>query len=178
MSLEAELKATYSQAHERLLNPPPRPKIPPKTTFVPVLDPTPAPQALTQSPVILNITRFSMPRRPVVDLNALLHWVALQEGVHVADLKSRCRTKALSHVRFIFYYLARKTAASSPRIAAAVGLQDHTSVLWGVKRCVALRTDNPDFGVRLDAYEAKLFPAIHNKSKPVGNELCCPYCGR
>lgn len=168
MSFEADLKSSYAHIHQRLLNP-----------NAGAFKDDPPPKLLTRSTATLPLTRFTLPKRPKVDLYALLSWIAVQEGVHIADLTSRCRTKHLSHIRFIFYYLARKTSASSPRIAAAVGLQDHTSVLYGVKRCTILRKQDLSFGARLDAYEARLFPTTHRKDTDrVVAGVCCPYCGR
>jgi chromosomal replication initiation ATPase DnaA len=79
-------------------------------------------------------------RPPLNPLRALLRETAEDHGLEPETLLSKSRCHPIAHPRQDFMWRARQMKRadgthrfSSPRIAAFLGLSDHTTVLHGVK---------------------------------------------
>lgn len=56
------------------------------------------------------------------------------------------RKKKLAQIRHAIYFVCREQGYSFPRIGAAVGGRDHTTIIHGVKQAAILIERNKDFG--------------------------------
>lgn len=73
---------------------------------------------------------------------------AVGHGVSVNDLLSRSRGRRLARVRHAaMYEVARRTRLSLPQIGRAFGDRDHTTVLAGLRRHIALNNLPPVRGL-------------------------------
>lgn len=77
-------------------------------------------------------------------------------GVEVADLKGRSQRQAIVRVRHAFVYVAREVLRESfPRIAAVLG-RDHSTVMNGYQRALALLARDQKFRDGVAAIKAAL----------------------
>lgn len=71
--------------------------------------------------------------------------------VSLDEIYGSSRAFRISQARFAAYWMLRRTFNwSTPKIARALKLKDHTSVLHGLGRAIELRNDNRLFRERTD----------------------------
>lgn len=90
----------------------------------------------------MSIAEVAPPRQ--ISVTDCLSLVAAECGVTVLDLRSERKDRRVARPRQIAMWLARHaTEYSLPRIAAAIGNRDHTTVLHGVRQIDGLREIDP-----------------------------------
>jgi chromosomal replication initiator protein len=94
---------------------------------------------LEAAPLAMGDAQIGAVRRIVEDAARLT-------GLTYVSIVGRGRKAELSFARFAVIWVARKAHGYSfPRIARALGGRDHTSIIHGEARAIALRADDIDF---------------------------------
>jgi chromosomal replication initiator protein len=82
-------------------------------------------------------------------------------GITEATLKARCRKRHITTPRFFAICLAKElTLVSRTRVAAALGVQDHTTVLNAQKRLPTLLKRNPELAERFERLRIQLLEEV------------------
>jgi chromosomal replication initiator protein len=92
--------------------------------------------ALSRSSPTIELAKIAlqdlMARQSSLTLDLILSTVAEFYGVTESDLKSKRRSREITHPRQMAMYLAREeTEASLPEIGTFLGGRDHTTILYG-----------------------------------------------
>lgn len=83
--------------------------------------------------------------------------IADEFGVTVRALCSERKSRPLPIARFAAAYLMRDFADYSyPRIGRVLGGRDHTTVMYGVRKCEKLMQDNPFYAAKVARVHAKI----------------------
>jgi chromosomal replication initiator protein len=83
--------------------------------------------------------------------------VCLEFNIDQIEMTSDRRAKVVARPRQVAMYLAKRlTRQSLPAIGRSFAKKDHTTVMWAVKRIATLITEDPIFGMRVTALEARL----------------------
>jgi hypothetical protein len=82
-----------------------------------------------------------------VTVRAIKPIVAFKTGVSLAEMDEQCRRAPNAGARQVVFWLARQTAKppTLPMIAAATAVDNHTTVLFGVRRCDERRAALPEW---------------------------------
>lgn len=84
-------------------------------------------------------------------LSPLIERAAAAYGIRSIDVRSARRSRSTIRARWAVAWAARiGTEYSYPRIAAALGGRDHTTIMHGIDRAVALREQDPEFRALCD----------------------------
>ena len=94
-----------------------------------------------------------------VSIPAIIKLVAHEFDLTIADLKGPRRQRFITIPRQIAMLLARTlTKASLPKIGAAFGGRDHTTVINAIKRMKVLKDADPEIAERIDRLSRQLNP--------------------
>ena len=81
-----------------------------------------------------------------VDVQPLIRAAALMQGLDPRMIRKAARTTRIVHARWAIMLVLREHFGwSTPRIARALGLMDHTTVMHGTERAKALEASSPAF---------------------------------
>ena len=104
-----------------------------------------------------NLDTFKEEKVKETTVSEIFKMVAEGECVPMVVLKGKRRTRKISHTRAIISYLASQyTTKSLNVIGKVLGNKDHTSVLHGVNKIIAMRKDNPELDQRIAGYEGRI----------------------
>jgi chromosomal replication initiation ATPase DnaA len=112
MSLEAELRQRYIEAHHRLTQAPAKPKLLPKK-----------PKPKKQPEKIVYFRLLSM--------DWILNLVCADNGIMASGVKAQCRTAKIVKCRQLFCHLASLAGHSHSSIGRFIG-KDHTTVTHAI----------------------------------------------
>ena len=104
-------------------------------------------------------------------MSEVLRAVSFAFEVRWLEFVSTRRTARVAIARFAAYYLARNlTNASLSMIGNAMGGRDHTTVLHGITRAIAMMDTDPDFRRRVEHVSAR-FSQPQPRQEPRPMEL-------
>jgi chromosomal replication initiator protein len=89
--------------------------------------------------------------RPPYHLPETLRVAAGIFGFTITELKGDSRYTELVRARWAVMLAMRERGVSTPRIGAALGGRDHTTVLHGLRRAIELKRKDPLFASRCAA---------------------------
>lgn len=89
----------------------------------------------------------------------IIELVAAEYKIPAPLFRERTRRRSIAHPRQVVMLLARRAGYSTPQIAKALGLLDHTSVLHGSQAAGDRALGDPDEAERLNRLAAQLWPA-------------------
>lgn len=76
-----------------------------------------------------------LPKKQVLNKEAIIETVASEYGVTTADLKSKRRTKVIAETRQIaMYFLREEAELSLPQIGQKLGNRDHSTISYGYEK--------------------------------------------
>lgn len=144
MSFEAELKNTYAQARQRLLNP--QPKTPPKLAIVPKPSTRIPRKRQTIQPFQRNFATEDFEILPIAEVPRLKHIlsvVSATSGLDPRDVAGDRRRANFVAARQICCFLAyHYTQYSLGQIGQSLGGKDHTTILHGVRKLEKLLAES------------------------------------
>ncbi len=117
---------------------------------------------LTGEPITLEIARRVLrdmlkEREKPITTEEIQKAVADFYGVHVREMRSGKRARAVAFPRQIAMYLAKRlTTLSLPEIGQEFGGRHHTTVLHAVQKVEAMRQEDPELDEDLRRLEARL----------------------
>jgi chromosomal replication initiator protein len=92
--------------------------------------------------------------RPPYHLPQTLRTAADVFGISLSELTGDSRFTDLVRARWAVMLAMRARGVSMPRIGAALGGRDHTTILHGLKKATALRATDPAFASKCAAVAA------------------------
>lgn len=103
---------------------------------------------------VLGSTYDSKPMTGQVDFTMIIHQIKKHFSYSLQDLRSKDRSKGVSHVRQITMYLMKRLTDKSLReIGEYLERKDHTTVTHALQRITALRTHDEKFAILLKNIE-------------------------
>lgn len=97
------------------------------------------------------------PPTKIITINAVLQVVCKHEGIQKQHIVSARRTRDITYVRMLVYYLAATlTYCSLPQIGRMIGGRDHTTILHGRNKVARLRQSSRELDAKLTWYETAL----------------------
>jgi|HubBroStandDraft_5_1064220.scaffolds.fasta_scaffold181021_1 chromosomal replication initiator protein len=92
-----------------------------------------------------------------ITVDAIKRAVCHEFGITMMDLISRRKPYRLSHPRMVAMFLARcLTQEKVEVLGLEFGGRDHSTVVSGMQRVIALMKTDPAFALRVTALEARL----------------------
>ena len=93
----------------------------------------------------------------MIAIPSIIQVVTTHYGISEDDLRSPRRHARIVRARHVAMYLARHmTAHSFPQIAQEFGANDHTTIMYAVRKIAWELSDDPALVLRLAALRAKL----------------------
>ncbi len=118
--------------------------------------------SLTGEPITLEVARRVLRdmlrgHEHVVGIEEIQEAVADFYGIHVREMRSGKRARAVAFPRQVAMYLAKTlTTLSLPEIGQGFGGRHHTTVLHAVQKIEAMRKENPALDEEISRLEARL----------------------
>lgn len=131
-------------------------EVKPPPVVVEIIEPEPEP-----SPIPVFVAP-DLPK-PKYPSNAMIFRAVIDRyGIPQKDLLCQRRQAPLVRARKVAYWLFKElTNHTYPRIGQIMGDRDHSTIVVGVQKVVALRDADPDFKAELDALADELRGACH-----------------
>lgn len=98
-------------------------------------------------------------KKRVISPDYIIETVAEHYGISPADIRSSVKARRFSYPRQIVMYLCRSLLGSNQQtIADAVGVKNHTTIMYGVNKIEEDMKKDPDFANTIDVLKKKINP--------------------
>ena len=98
-------------------------------------------------------------KKRTISPDYIIDVVAEQYGITASDIKSSVKARRFSYPRQIVMYLCRSMLGSNQQtIADAVGVKNHTTIMYGVDKIEKDIKKDPDFANTINILKKKINP--------------------
>ena len=96
-------------------------------------------------------------KRETINIEDIIKTVARELNIKPSEIKSKQRTKKITHARRTVIYLARElTQTSMPNLAQYFGMKDHSAISHGIKKTKELLKQNKDEKLKIEELKNKI----------------------